>query len=450
MSVVDRAAERAAGTALELGEFPVVDVVAGNRTAYEDGVLSIDVEELRALVLEDPRIGEVDVDIAHPGESARIHNIVDTVEPRVRVGEPGSDFPGMLSPARVGRNGRTHRLSGVTVTQTSEPVEGEQTYWRTAIVDLQGETAAFSPFGALHHVALSLRPDLSRWPAGDDGAELNVMLGRPQAMEYLRAVRKAGLRVATYLARTVQEQEPPSLRTYARAPVDGDLPRVVYVMQAYAVNAYGAPTELPGSSSAGALPTFVEPSEILDGALVNLQTWPACHRDVTYLFQNHPVVDELYRRHGVDLEFGGVVLYTRGGTPEAKERMSSYCAAVARSLGADGAILTYVGSGHSLVDVMLACRELERSGIDTVVLLPEMDAGSDGSGLVYFVPEADAIVSTGNYETDVSFPEVERAIGGETLFETGESARGPFHLPLRALLASTDPFGSWTISGRER
>jgi glycine reductase len=270
-------------------------------------------------------------------------------------------------------------------------------------------------------------------------------------MEYNFAVRKAGLKAAAYLAEPVRDRRPDGVTSYDLSlPANSGLPRIVYVCQAYGLYAYGSPTAGPEEGGPAPLPTVIHPNEVLDGALVNMQTWPACHRDVTYFLQNHPVIEELYRRHGSELEFRGVVVYTRGGSAQAKERMSSYAANLALLLGAEGAILTYVGSGHSLVDVMMTCQKLERRGVRTTILLPEMAADGDTSGLVYSIPEADAMVSTGNYEEAVTFPPVERVLGGDALFETGEQAARRFTLPLRAVLSSTDPLGSALTQGVPR
>jgi glycine reductase complex component B subunit alpha and beta len=435
---------------LGIGDFPVHEVVLGTETGYSDGALTIHADELRARLLEDPALDDVEIDLAKPGESIRIHNIIDVVEPRVRVGEAGTDFPGLLSAPRTVGDGRTHRLKGVAVTEVSEPVAGESTYWRTAVVDMTGPAADLSPFARLNQVVLTFRPATIRSGDVTGAEELNVLSGTPQAMEYGFAVRQAGLKAAVYLAESVRDKEPKVIREYCLdSNGASSLPRIVYLFQAFGVYAYGCPTAAPGSTGPGPLPTIIHPNEVLDGALVNLQTWPACHRDVTYLFQNHPVIEELYRRHGSDLDFRGVVLYTRGGGAQAKERMSSYCANLVGFLGGDAAILTYVGSGHSLVDVMMACQKLEQANVSTIILLPEMAAGADDPGLVYFVPEADAMVSTGNYESPMEFPAVAKVIGGETLFETDTPATGPFSLPIRAVLASTDPLGSWSVRGQQ-
>ena len=100
---------------LEVVTFPVREVRFSDRTGYENGVLSINKDELIALILEDKRVDSADVDVAYPGEQTRIVNVRDVVEPRIKVSGPGCVFPGILGPVETVGEGRTHRLSGVTV-----------------------------------------------------------------------------------------------------------------------------------------------------------------------------------------------------------------------------------------------------------------------------------------------------------------------------------------------
>jgi glycine reductase len=111
---------------LDLATFDVGDVRFGRRTAFEAGVLEIDGEELRDR-LRGGVIEDVTIDLARPGEAVRLVHLLDTVEPRVRVTSPGSDFPGFLSPPLTVGEGRTNRLGGVAVMQSAvhRLVQGE-------------------------------------------------------------------------------------------------------------------------------------------------------------------------------------------------------------------------------------------------------------------------------------------------------------------------------------
>lgn len=439
------------GMALELATFQVDDVVIGSETRFVDGVLSINPEELRTLLLRDGYFADIDIEIVRPGEDSRIIHIVDVVEPRVRVSAPGSDFPGLLGPPQTMGSGRTHRLNGVGVVEVSEPVPGEATHWSEAIIDMTGEGIRYSPFSILTNIVLTFRPRPELFSTSETYATAkNVFAGTPQAIEYNLAVRRAGLKAAVYLAETTKNLDPDRVDVYDLKPcLESKLPKVVYLFQVLPY-VYGemAPGAL-GSVGPGHLPTIIHPNEIFDGALVNSFSSPACMRDATYLLQNHAVIQDLYERHGRDLDFRGVIIYMYGDSVKAKERTVSYAARLASILEADGAILTHLGGGHPSVDVMLLCQKLEQQGVKTVMLLVEMAANPTDSGFVHYVNEADAIISTGNYEQRITVPSCHKVLGGTHILESGEDATGPLTLTVCHFLASTNQFGYSHLRGRQ-
>ena len=95
---------------LELGTFPVRDIVFGAHTRWTDGLLEVNRDELLAAVRADPRIATVDLELARPGESVRIWPLRDVVEPRVKV-EPAPAWPTLgsaVGPSRLSaRDART-------------------------------------------------------------------------------------------------------------------------------------------------------------------------------------------------------------------------------------------------------------------------------------------------------------------------------------------------------
>jgi glycine reductase len=165
--------------------------------------------------------------------------------------------------------------------------------------------------------------------------------------------------------------------------------------------------------------------------------------------QNHPVIKEMYRRHGTDIDFRGVLLCSNGDNPRSKQTVATVSAGIARYLGADGVVLNHLGGGHPMVDVMRTCKELESYGIRTVLMLMEMSSTPGESGFVDFVEEADAIVSTGNFEETVDLKPVERVIGGTHIMESGDDAAGPLNITLRHILASTSTFGVGKLRGAD-
>ena len=71
---------------LEVGSVRVRDVQLDGRVALDDHALTIDGEELRRLILEDPHFADARVSVVKPGESVRIVNVIDRSEER-RVGK---------------------------------------------------------------------------------------------------------------------------------------------------------------------------------------------------------------------------------------------------------------------------------------------------------------------------------------------------------------------------
>jgi glycine reductase len=82
--------------------------------------------------------------------------------------------------------------------------------------------------------------------------------------------------------------------------------------------------------------------------------------------------------------------------------------------------------------------------------------GGQESGLVSFVPEADAVVSTGNIDEVVELPRMERVIGGEELFDIGNyeagagaAAIGPFRTALRRVYCCSTMSGAGHLTARD-
>ena len=165
---------------LELANFPVERITLGDETGYADGELRIDAEDIRSRMLNEAYFEDVAVHVAHPGDSIRIIHIVDVVEPRHKAFGSGCIFPGVLGPpAQVG-NGRTARMSGMTVMTTSTPAVGEGYYWREAMVDMSGPGARYSPFSANASLVLEITPKVPgpEVPAEDLEIDLTRSEGR--------------------------------------------------------------------------------------------------------------------------------------------------------------------------------------------------------------------------------------------------------------------------------
>src|SRR5581483_4618362 len=375
--------------------------------------LTIDRDEIGVLAASDPAFAGVDVQLVRPGEAARIPQITDVVEPRVKSGGPGGVFPGLLSPVEPVGSGRTDRLRGVAVVTSGEvPWLGAKGLFvaHDSVLDTAGPGADLHPYAGLHLLVLRFR-----FAEGVDHEG------------YERAILLAGEKVARALALTAREAPPTSVETRELGRVDASLPRVVY---AYQVQSQGVflRSRLYGRILDELMPVLVHPNELADGALTSGGLGGHGAKLHTWMHQNNAVVAGLIAGHGSRWEFAGVVVH-RGhySLYEDKQRVGLRSAASAALLGAQGAVFTLGGAGNNVTEVMLAIQECERRGIKTVLITWE-HAGPDGSDypLPFAVPEAVAIVSTGNLDEPLSLPAMDRVVGDSAIRARPEIGGVPF------------------------
>jgi hypothetical protein len=125
------------------------------------------------------------------------------------------------------------------------------------------------------------------------------------------------------------------------------------------------------------------------------------------------LVLSLYREHAKRIHFTGVILERiRFLTHHGKEVIAENTARLAATLAADGALITWVGGGNAFIDVMLTIAACERQGIKTVLVGYEYGGrhGTD-SPLLYYTPEADAMISTGSRNRGIELPAADRLVG---------------------------------------
>ncbi len=427
-----------------MASYGVRDVRFGSPTRYDDGVLWVDRDELRRLLLRSGDFADVAIEVARPGEAVRLIHVVDAAEPRYKPDGP-TDFPGFVGPQRTVGEGRTNRLAGLAVVSVGDAVAGEPTYWREALIDMSGPGADATVFGGTLNLVLAFAPTAKFLDASQPEASIgHTQIGSLVSQRYNRSIRQAQLEAAVYLARTTAGRRPDSTRTYELTPVDPALPRVVYLFQVNGVSIYADDTMLP-------VPTVMHPNEILDGALINFQAnIHAAYRYITYFNQNHAVIDELYARHGVDLNFVAAILYPRGAMQvEKKDMLAEYVVKLMRMLGAQGACSSYTGGGHSAVDFMMICERCERLGIKTVQLMPESYGTPDEPGFVYYVPEAVAIASMGRATQEIGLPAPARVIGGDAFFDLPDAPGADLSVPYRYVFGSCPSTGNGYLVARE-
>lgn len=385
---------------LQIGNFQVKDVVFGEKTGFADGVLTIHKEEAIDFLRQDPHITSADIEIAKPGEDVRIVPVKEAAEPRVRT-DGRALFPGVTGDLAPCGEGKLHALKGISVL-------GVGRHWGSfgdGLIDMSGEGQKYTLFGSLINVCLVL----------DDDAEEE----HREQQKKNHAIRWATHRFAEYLGQTVKDLTPDEIETYELPPVlkreasVRELPSVVLVLQPQSqMEEMGYNDLVYGWDLNHFVPTFMHPNEVLDGALIGGSFMPASSKWATYDMQNFPTIRELYKEHGKTLNFLGVIMSNLNVSLEQKERSAIFVAQIAKSLGADGAIVTEEGYGNPDADYIRCIVALEDVGVKVVGISNEC-TGRDGASqpLVVLDEKADALVSTGNVSTLIELPPAAKVIG---------------------------------------
>jgi glycine reductase len=288
--------------------------------------------------------------------------------------------------------GRTCALKNIAVV-----VSTAQAARARSIIDTSGPAAALSPFGTMHNLVILPQP-----ARGADADEFRL------------AAKKAGLRAAVYLAAAAKDLEAEETQVYELPPLalnrgPDDLPQIAYI---FPIHSHQHPTHFKeavfyGSNIQGFMPTVVQPNEILDGALV------FSYSALTYFAQNHPVILELYRRHGRDLWFAGVVATVAPMTMREKERNTALAVRLAREvLAADGIVATKIGGGAVDTDLMMIYQRAEAAGMKAALIIMER---YPDTGITFVPPGVDALVTPGLTRDPITLPPVERVIGAATI-----------------------------------
>jgi glycine reductase len=390
----------------------------GEATRYADGRLTVSEEEA-APIFRDPALADVRIRCSSPGESVRIVNPLDAVQPCTKGRGGGGVFPGFLGPALPGGEGDTHIMRGLAVLAAGYLPRAQE-----AVIDMSGPAAEMSPLAATHNVVVEFDP-------APDAAWEDVEA----------ALRRGVLRLAVHLADAALDAPADSVEDLPdplAADTDGR-PRVGVVTNLQTQGKF-KDVFVYGRSLSGGLPTVVSPNELDEGAVVSGQYGHPALKNPTILHQTHPVVAAL--RESDDMSLAALVLCPEPVQQAEKELVSAHAAKLCAALRLDAAILTKEGGGNADADVALKMDRLEERGITAVGIFAEM-AGRDGTGPPLVVPpsRATAMVSAGNYDEVVSLPACERALGGERIALLDVPATDEVELPAAAVYGSLNPLG---------
>ncbi|NLM85758.1 MAG: beta-aspartyl-peptidase [Clostridiales bacterium] len=424
---------------LELGYIPIHNIQFGDPSRVEDGVLYVNAEDIKTLIMKDERVASAEVELARPGESVRITPVKDVVEPRVKVDGPGGLFPGTVSRVKTVGSGKTHVLKGAAVVTTGRIVGFQE-----GIIDMSGPGAQYTPFSKTNNIVLILRPRDELEPH-----------------EHEVAVRMAGLKTAAYLGELARNLTPETIETFETLPLkEGmeqykDLPRVGYVQMLQSQGLLHD-TYVYGVDAKQILPTILYPTEVMDGAIISGNCVSACDKNPTYVHQNNPIVHDLFARHGKDFNFCAMIITNENVYLADKARSSDWTAKLCEFLSLDGVIVSEEGFGNPDTDLMMNARKITDKGIK-IVLLTDEYAGQDGSSqsLADAHVSADAVVSGGNANQVITLPRMGKVIGSEAYVGTiaggwdkNKQPDGTIMVELQAITGATSEVGFGYLSAR--
>ena len=417
---------------LELHKIAVKKIEFGAATGIKAGVLTVNKDALRALLLKDTRLEKVEFDVAHPGEAVRILPVKDAIEPRCKLTAGNDVFPGFIGDVDTVGEGQTLVLAGMAVLTTGRLVAPQE-----GIVDMSGPGADYTPFSKTNNLVVLLTP------------REDVKLHQAEA-----ACRIAGFTAAHYLAKACKAEKADKVEKYSFPPLaeamkaHPGLPKVAYI---YMLQSQGLlhDTYVYGIDAKVMLPTMISPTETMDGAIVSGNCVSACDKNNTYVHLNNPIIKALYARHGKDLNFVGVILTNENVTLADKKRSSSYAVKLAKMLGIEAAVISEEGFGNPDADLVLNCAKAEKAGIKTVLVTDEF-AGETGAGqsLADSCPEDTAVVTGGNANMMITLPPMPKVIGEPASadiiaggFFGSIRPDGSMQVEIQAILGATNELG---------
>ena len=422
---------------LELGNIFIKDVKFSGATKVDGGVLYINKEEMLKEIGGDEHIKNIDIELAHPGDEIRITPVKDVIEPRVKVEGPGGIFPGILSKVDTVGSGRTHALKNVAVVTAGKIVGFQE-----GIIDMTGIGAEYTPFSKNHNVVVVCQPV--------DGLK---------QYDHEAAVRMIGFKAAAYLGKFAKDITPDEVKTYETEPIlDSvkkypDLPKVGYV---YMLQTQGLlhDTYVYGVDAKKIVPTLLYPTEIMDGAIISGNCVSACDKNPTYVHLNNGIIEELYEKHGKEINFVGVIITNENVILADKERSSNWTTKLCKFLGLDGVVISQEGFGNPDTDLIMNCKKIESEGIKTVIVTDEY-AGRDGvsQSLADADEKADAVVTNGNANETIILPPMKKIIGMTDYvdvvaggFDGSLRPDGSIEVEIQAITGATNETGYVTLS----
>ncbi len=379
------------------------DVQFSEKTCFADGIIYISKQDILEFVKSEQCFDDINIDIARPGESARIVHVVDVVQPRCKIN--GSiDWPGVLTDEyEIAGKGVARAVDGMGIVLCQN-----NTYWsrKWGAFDMSGPCAEHTPYAQM--------PELILEPIAPNA----------DFRDYREAIRRVGYKVSILIAKATLGFPADTTEEFNNETKYPNLPNIAYSYQIYSkqydtVN-YREPM-FYGNAIPDSFPLIIQPTEVLDGAISPCGGFRCV---TTYEIQNHPVIVELMRRHGKDLNFAGVIITVT--SVEAKHRylVSKMAANILKEVfHADGLIVTKGVGGASTLCVGAIASEAEKLGIKAVPIIQILNSQSNlSTECLISEQNVDSIVQSGTYYHYYKLPPVEKLYGGpqDTIYLSGD------------------------------
>ena len=384
---------------LQIESIDIKEIKIGSETSVSNHVLNLNPKELEDLILKDDRIDSVLIDMVSPGERVRIINIVDIIQPRCKVDQEEADFPGWLGKLTIAGQGRTRSLRGLAVVLSNSVSKREY----SSILDMFELGSELSKYGKMEIISIHPLPSE------------NV-----EERDFEEAVKLAGLKTAVYLARSAKGQPIDQTEVFD-LPIPNllgeqkaGLPKVAYYHMLHTpqhdYQGIGDPI-FYGTTVTDFFPTIIHPNEIIDGGVINTHTLRGMD---TFSLQNHQIIKELYKRHGKELIFVGVVAGVASIEHEQRKRYAMLAShLISHVLGADGVILNKIHGGMPHVDLGLLADDCEKLGVKTTLFIDIWQTiGALNDAVLFSSKYIDAIVNRGNIVEKIQLSQAKKILGG--------------------------------------
>ena len=382
----------------------IKDIQFSQQTIFKDNILYINKDDILAFAENEECFNTLKIDIARPGDSTRIINVVDVIQPRCKTSD-NINWPGVLTDDyEIAGSGVTRAVQGMGVVLCQN-----DTYWsrKWGSFDMSGECATINPYAKM--------PMLVIEPMAPIEADFR---------EYREAIRRIGYKTSVLLASITLGSPSESQETFDNELHCPDLPNIAYVYQIYSkqydTQNYREPM-FYGNAVPDLLPLIVQPTEVLDGAISQCGGFRCV---TTYEVQNHPVITELMRRHGKDLNFAGVLLTVTSVEAKKRDLVSKMAASLLKEVfHADGVIITKGVGGASTLCVGAIASEAEKLNIKAVPIIQILN-GKSNLNVECMISEqnVDSIVCSGTYYHNFTLPPVNTLLGGpeDALYLSGD------------------------------